>query len=545
MFYAHANDKIFYLTDNILKNNSHIGKSILAYLPIDFNRLSDIYNSFVKILIRSYSDNYDDLLDVLLLAHEKRIKIVNEKQIWGGLRTKINLKIIGINHYTYMPPVLLPSHDSLRKILVPMLEQYVNHHGSYYIMSYINREVNEIIKTNIHHYINRASVIHRHVLNHEDPARKLYGIVGLNLTELTELCVRNNTKILKKNMRTYIDNWYSLCTRINILFMDTDLLRNAPTGEMVFSFAYSLPPYIATLLHQGNHHQDIINNETNGSKNLALEILRYYIYHAKNNLINNIIMEFDIDINTHDNILLKVAICCRNYEITEYLLKSSSNVDYTFLLKLLTCGDHANIMQLLIDYNADIHMDDDFPLRIHVHRNNINTVKVLLDADANIHADNDYAIRKSVANSNSDLIFQLLMLGAHVNALDDHAFRLSVYTGNIDLTWKLLENHGVDIHANCNWAIQHGVKKSDMEMVKLLLEFGANIDYVTLKNAIISRNLDMIKLLIDHGADMSIIQSRQIDDINVTDLINLLDAHNVSLLQILLLFIKNWANESS
>jgi hypothetical protein len=97
---------------------------------------------------------------------------------------------------------------------------------------------------------------------------------------------------------------------------------------------------------------------------------------------------------------------------------------------------------------------------------------------------------------------------------------------------------------NDNWAIKHGAQHSSTSMIKLLLDFGANIDHRviknTIKNAIGSRDISMIKLLIDYGADISNIQMNSTKQKNYffTELFDLLTEQNLPLRQILLLLEK-------
>jgi ankyrin repeat protein len=76
--------------------------------------------------------------------------------------------------------------------------------------------------------------------------------------------------------------------------------------------------------------------------------------------------------------------------------------------------------------------------------------------------------------------------------------------GQVELVKMLLAYNRVNIHTSNDYALRCAVNNGNTEIVKLLLEHGADIhanNDEALRKAVTNKNTDMVKLLISRGAN--------------------------------------------
>lgn len=94
----------------------------------------------------------------------------------------------------------------------------------------------------------------------------------------------------------------------------------------------------------------------------------------------------------------------------------------------------------------------------------------------------------------------------NVHACGDLSLRLAVLRSDMELIKRLLEN-SADVHVLNEWPLRHAIMCSDLRMIKLLLESGADINCsngMPLFVAVDFGNVEMVDLLLDWGADVRI-----------------------------------------
>jgi hypothetical protein len=184
-----------------------------------------------------------------------------------------------------------------------------------------------------------------------------------------------------------------------------------------------------------------------------------------------IINEFNIDIQHENNILVEFAAYHHRDHIIEYLINSGVdiNVDHGKIIKICCVNDApASLLNFLIENKADIHIDDDCPLRCCVHNNHACNTQVLLDANANVHADNNYSLTYSVKHGMYKMV-------------------------------QLLLDNNADIRANNENLLSHAIALHDIPMITLLLNNGANLSVLQNRMKINTTHNQIIKLLEDHN----------------------------------------------
>ena len=81
---------------------------------------------------------------------------------------------------------------------------------------------------------------------------------------------------------------------------------------------------------------------------------------------------------------------------------------------------HTHVVALLLDRGADVHYDDDGPLRDAASSGNLETVLLLLNRGADLHAVDDSPLRLSALEGHLETVRFLLDRGADVHATDGH-----------------------------------------------------------------------------------------------------------------------------
>lgn len=114
----------------------------------------------------------------------------------------------------------------------------------------------------------------------------------------------------------------------------------------------------------------------------------------------------------------------------------------------------------------------------------------------------DYALKASCSKGHFDIVKLLIESGANIHINDDYPLRISSKENYVDIV-KLLIKSGANIHAGKNESLLHNAINGNLDIVKSLLEAGANvngnINIITL--AAENNHLDVIKLLIESGAN--------------------------------------------
>ena len=96
-------------------------------------------------------------------------------------------------------------------------------------------------------------------------------------------------------------------------------------------------------------------------------------------------------------------------------------------------------VRLLLDKGANIHSNDDEPLRNACENGNLEIVRLLLDKCGDIHALNDEPLRKACKNGHLEIVRLLLDKGASVNAQNYEALTIASRLGHISIKDLLLE----------------------------------------------------------------------------------------------------------
>ncbi|KXS17984.1 ankyrin [Gonapodya prolifera JEL478] len=174
---------------------------------------------------------------------------------------------------------------------------------------------------------------------------------------------------------------------------------------------------------------------------------------------------------------------------------------------------HYSVVNLLLNYGADIHAEDDLALRNACSRQHVEIAELLLDRGANLHARED-EVFWNACRSGSVEVVKFLCDKGKMHVEDEALLNVAVRNGYVALTKEVLRR-GADVHAGVtvhsfqgpheSKALLEAVTERRPEMVKLLLSLGVNIhahDDEALIQATKAGDVTMLTLLLDRGADV-------------------------------------------
>ena len=128
-----------------------------------------------------------------------------------------------------------------------------------------------------------------------------------------------------------------------------------------------------------------------------------------------------------------------------------------------------NVIKELINEGANIHADNEFPLRWAVENNYPEIVKLLIDYGANIHIEEEEALITASINGYFDIVKLLVDEGADIHIKGEYPLIWSIIYGYTDIV-KLLVENGVDIHIARDYPIQIAIEYDHREIIKYLIK---------------------------------------------------------------------------
>ena len=98
-------------------------------------------------------------------------------------------------------------------------------------------------------------------------------------------------------------------------------------------------------------------------------------------------------------------------------------------------------------------------------------VKQLTQHGADIHAENDYALQLAARNGHLEVVKYLIQSGAEIHAGNDAALRWAARNGHLEVI-KYLIRSGADIHAGNDAAFRWASENGHLEVVEYLKSVG-------------------------------------------------------------------------
>jgi ankyrin repeat protein len=245
------------------------------------------------------------------------------------------------------------------------------------------------------------------------------------------------------------------------------------------------------------------------------------------------------DVHVKNDYAIRLASQEGHLEIVKLLVENGANVsaDDDYSLRIASKYGYLEIVQLLLKNGANINAGKGEALREASANEHWEIVKLLIEKGARVNDYNDYALRRASEFGHLEIVKLLIEKGANVNAINGEALRDASRSGHFNVV-KLLIEKGANIHAYDDYALRRASEFGNLEIVKLLIENGANVNAENdeaLRSASIKGHLEIVKLLLKHGANVN----SQSSDSGRTPLINAsIEGH----LEIVKLLLENGAN---
>lgn len=184
---------------------------------------------------------------------------------------------------------------------------------------------------------------------------------------------------------------------------------------------------------------------------------------------------------------LEYALRMENIELVRVLLSAGAQVNATFSTR--TCGiktplqlaistgkrELINIL-LVAGAKADVEDEDEgSALHIAARHGNIEVVQLLISAGADVNSMTEYgwtALHEAVEYGDITIVKLLISAEADIDVEDEKVLELAAGTGSAELVLFLLDAGA----QNMGSAVMEAASRNDMEMVKILLDAGADID---------------------------------------------------------------------
>lgn len=217
--------------------------------------------------------------------------------------------------------------------------------------------------------------------------------------------------------------------------------------------------------------------------------------------------------------------------------ESLSNFDISYSESKLLCVTSYNssfrMIQYLLEKGLDPQTNNNYPIRAVVFRhresdkNTIKAIQLLIEYGADIHFNNDQLLYLACLTENIELVKFFINMGLVVDHYNGIILENVVMSGDIELI-----NIVLDAGANPSniSAIMAAIDMYDVDALELLINRGANINILSpekLVKIIKSTSFEIIQLLIDAGVDFNSINNYRSADKTFHKLVPILESAGV------------------
>lgn len=169
-----------------------------------------------------------------------------------------------------------------------------------------------------------------------------------------------------------------------------------------------------------------------------------------------------------------------------------------------------------LDNTFDVQFNNNYLLRILVNENCIKGVNLLLHCfKVDVHANDEDALVIAVRNKYIDMVKLLIDSGANIHARNDRPLRIACLQHNIEMVKLLLQIETDDV------SIQNKHVKR-IKIIKMILEYRAIIDNKPLMISIGNDRRKIIKLLSEYRITISDKSLKRINKYKYTEIIEML-----------------------
>jgi hypothetical protein len=160
----------------------------------------------------------------------------------------------------------------------------------------------------------------------------------------------------------------------------------------------------------------------------------------------HILIEAGANISTYNDLAFRAAVYLGNLAMVGLLLDAGAENSEDSLIEPAYNGNDEMVALLIARSNANVHVDNDWPLRLAARKGHDVVVARLIAAEANVRAKDDQALRKAAKNGYDAVVALLIAAKANVRAKDDQALLEAAENGHEAVVALLIEAYS-DIDA--------------------------------------------------------------------------------------------------
>lgn len=459
--------------------NKKYSVNVLKYLigiGLDVNSKDSNGNS---IIVKSIFCNRNNFLKVLLDNK------ANINELGVNLKTPLMYCIITNNYQAFK--ILFESGADLNCRDIEgnnILMVAASHMNKYFIDMLVSTKKFDLNLQNLYGKTTLIILIENIMFNDINIAKDIINNLlknGANIN-LPDYRRKNALFYLIKNKNISIDQKLNLLKYL--LNNNIDLTANDITGRNILMY----------LCLNANLKLSIINSlklyNSQNQVGLLDFILNYYLNKYGKD-------KFNLFLNSHDN----------NGDATLFYAVEEGLTDF---------------IDILIKYNVNLNNlneDGQTALFLAIDYNNFEISEKLLKAGADVNVIDNHGISPlfiAVENGNIDLVKLLLNYGANINYICPNGFNLLMFA--IDCNYynlaQLLLDHGINVNfvnnSNDTALILALSKRANKNFVENLVKKSKNLNVVNSNNetalsiAVENSDFNIVKLLLDHGADVNV-----------------------------------------
>jgi hypothetical protein len=201
----------------------------------------------------------------------------------------------------------------------------------------------------------------------------------------------------------------------------------------------------------------------------------YFEYACKSNNLELIKFIFEQGAIISEDLLIKTC-SCTDIEISKFLIDNFyGKIPFVEMLKLTCNSGNNQFLKYLIGKGADINSSPKLMYECFRNNNNlIDTIKVLVENNYNMNQSSAFL---EYCHEKIEVMEYLYCNGLDIHLDDDFALRIVTFRGSVDMC-KFLLSKGANIHANNEQPLINSIIRYtfDISMFKLLVENGADIN---------------------------------------------------------------------
>ncbi len=204
-----------------------------------------------------------------------------------------------------------------------------------------------------------------------------------------------------------------------------------------------------------------------------------------------------VGMNINVEIGVEIAAEEGDFDMIAYLLENGANATGDALIAAVGIDD-TDIVELLLEYGADVHTRNDKSIVLASKEASFETLELLLDYGADPNARNSRPLMHSIRNGSVQNLELLLQYGADIHAEEADALVTAAVDGGESVLEWLIER-GVNVQQNGYDALIGAVEHGLFDIVKRLMRAGADIsvnNYEALYTAIESDDIHVVKAII-------------------------------------------------